>query len=63
MTVVQCDKCGKIGGEDFRVMRVKFSVSIYLGIVPCPYENMQNVEKDLCQDCFKEFTDDLAIKE
>ncbi|MBO6101059.1 MAG: hypothetical protein J6P07_07000 [Spirochaetaceae bacterium] len=53
MTVIQCDKCGKIGGEDFRIFKVKLSVMIYAGVETCPYENMQNVERDLCQDCFK----------
>ena len=54
MTVIQCDRCGKIGGKDFRIFKAKLSVSIYAGVEPCPYENIQNVERDLCQDCFKE---------
>ena len=53
MTVIKCDKCGKIGGEDLRIARVKLSVSTYVGIEPWPFEEMQNVEKDLCKDCFK----------
>lgn len=54
MTVIQCDKCGKIGGKDFRMFKAKLSVSIYANVEPCPYENMQNVERDLCKDCFEE---------
>ena len=46
----RCCDCG----EDFRMFKVKLNVSIYSGIEPCNWENMQNVERDLCQDCFKE---------
>lgn len=54
MNVIQCDKCGKVGGEDFRMFKVELNVLVYSGIEPCNYANMQNVERDLCQDCFKE---------
>ena len=60
MTVIQCDKCGKVAGEDFRAFRVKLNVSIYAGIETCPCEDKQK-EIDLCQDCYKELEETLTL--
>jgi len=61
MTVIQCDKCGKVAGEDFRAFRVKLNVSIYAGIESCPCKDKQNIEIDLCEDCYKELEETLAL--
>ena len=61
MTVIQCDKCGKVTDENFRAFRVKLNVSMYTGIEPCPCKDKQNVEIDLCEDCYKELEETLAL--
>lgn len=61
MTVIQCDKCGKVTGEDFRAFRVKLNVTIYAGIETRPCKSEQNVEIDLCEDCYKELEETLAL--
>lgn len=58
MTVIQCDKCGKTTGEDFRAFRVRLNVSQYAGIEPCKEKQK---EIDLCQDCYKELEETLAL--
>ena len=60
MTVIQCDKCGKVAGEDFRAFRVKLNVSIYAGIELCPCKDNQK-EIDLCEDCYKELEETLVL--